>query len=331
MARLTKLNNTDIDSQYNLNGYDAYDASGDDIGDIDGVLADSQSMTPRYLVIDTGGWFSSKKYVVPMGEVSSVDDNERHVFFKRLTKDTLKSGSFPEYDDEWLENGDDSRFGRFEQDYTRAYAPATTDTAATTRNVAAGTTNNAAYETDYNHEMYRRPEQAGRIQLMEEHLQANKERYQAGQVQLGKRVVEHQETVNVPVREERVVLERHPVSGNAPANAEFGTNETVNVPVMKERVDVEKQAVVREEVGLRKETVERQQPVQANLRREELVVNDGQELLDDNATAGREGPLPTGANRSTMPDQTAGYRPEGSQPFDTAAADVPPERDARRP
>src|SRR3712207_7817237 len=42
---------------------------------------------------------------------------------------------------------------------------------------------------------------AQRLQLMEEHLRARKERYQAGTVRLGKQIVTHTETVNVPVRE----------------------------------------------------------------------------------------------------------------------------------
>jgi uncharacterized protein (TIGR02271 family) len=298
MTRFINLANRDIDTQYNLEGYDCYDANGEHVGDIDGVLADAQQMTPRYLVLDMGGWFNTKRYVVPIGEAGRVDDHEQRIYFRRLTKEMLKSGTFPEYSDEWLEHGDEARFSRFEQDYSRAYAPQTERTADT---------------VDYTGELYRRPEQAGRLQLMEEHLQANKERYQSGAVKLGKRVTEHTETMEVPVTEERVVIERHPVSGEAPARGEIGADQTIEVPVMREKVNVEKQSVVREEVGVRKEAVQRQQSVQGTVRREELEVKDGQEHVTETSDtmaerqqrlATPEGPAPADASRTTTPRST---------------------------
>jgi len=60
-----------------------------------------------------------------------------------------------------------------------------------------------------------RAEQEGgyRLQLRQEHLTASKERQQAGTVEVGKRVVEHQESVEVPLTEERVVIERTAATG----------------------------------------------------------------------------------------------------------------------
>src|SRR5581483_11364291 len=99
MVRLMNLSNADIDSDYNLEDYDARDATGDKMGSVDSVIVDSDTMQPRYLVIDSGGWFSSNKYVVPMGEVDHVNDDDQDVFFRTLTKDQLKNGGYPAYDD----------------------------------------------------------------------------------------------------------------------------------------------------------------------------------------------------------------------------------------
>jgi uncharacterized protein (TIGR02271 family) len=109
------------------------------------------------------------------------------------------------------------------------------------------------------------------LQLREERLRVGKEREQAGEVRLGKQVVERTETAEVPLREERVVIERRAV--NEPARGDVDLREkTIEVPVERERAVVDKEAVVTEEVGVRKEAVERTQQVQGTVRKEELVV-----------------------------------------------------------
>ncbi len=256
MTRLVNLSNTDMDSDYSLQGYDARDASGDKLGDVDSVIADADSMRPVYLVIDTGGWFSSKQFVVPIGDVQRVDDEDHDVYFGNLSKEMLES-RYPRYDDKWWNGNNHAAFSTYEQGVASAYGR------SADRNAAV----------DYNSDLYRRqPQNTQRLQLMEERLRANKERYQAGAVKLGKRVIEHNETLNVPVREERVVIERTPVNSATRASGEIDEDETVEVPVMKERVNVEKQPFVREEVGLRKEAVETNRQVQDTVRREELDV-----------------------------------------------------------
>ena len=118
------------------------------------------------------------------------------------------------------------------------------------------------------------------LQLEEERLRVGTEREQAGAVRLGKQVTEHTETAEVPLREERVVVERRPVA-ERPAGGEIGdSDQSVAVPVMRERPVAEKEAVVTEEVGIRKETTERTEQVRANLRKEELVTENDGELVE---------------------------------------------------
>ncbi len=169
---------------------------------------------------------------------------------------------------------------------------------------------------DYSQPMYQPAEGAQRLRLLQEHLRANKERYQAGTVRLGKRVTEHAETVNVPVTEERVVLERRPLSGAArPGEIGDGdTEKSIDVPVMGERVNVQKE-VTGEEVIARKEQTQRTERVQDTVRHEELVTDGDTNLMTDQ-TGGREGPRPDGATRGTATDRD--YRPEGPNPTDAA-------------
>ena len=113
------------------------------------------------------------------------------------------------------------------------------------------------------------------VQLREERPRVETRQEQAGEVRLGKQVTEREETVNVPVREERVVVERTPAAGQ-PARGEItDSDQTLEMPLTRERPVVEKETVVAEEVNVRKETTERPEQVQTTLRKEELDVEEG--------------------------------------------------------
>jgi len=282
MPHLINLANADVESDYNLEGYDVYDSSGQKMGDVDSLIADGDTMELRYLVVDAGGWFSSKQFVVPAGDVARIDDDERRVHFKTLSRQTLESGQYPRYDESWWDENDHESFGTHERQVARAYQPDRQE----------------HQEVDYSENLYRRPaEGAQRLQLLEERLRVNKEQYQAGQVRLGKRMVEHTETVNVPVREERVIIERTAGSGRVTAgDLEVGDNETVEVSVMRERVNVEKETVVAEEVNVRTEAVERQEQVSETVRREELEVEDSSGLVTERSQSRTAGDQPHGGH-----------------------------------
>lgn len=117
------------------------------------------------------------------------------------------------------------------------------------------------------------------LRLREERLRVEKDVEDAGAVRLGKRVVDRTETVEVPVREERLVVERVPGSGEVVADGtELREGESIEVPLKREEARVEKETVDAGEVRLRKETVERREQVSENLRREELDVDDPDNL-----------------------------------------------------
>ena len=265
MPHLINVSNEEMDSEYNLEGYSGYDARGEKLGGIDGVIVDGDSMQPRYVVVDTGGWFSSRQFVVPAGDIRAIDDDERRVHFTTLTKQTLESGQYPRYDASWWDTNDHEQFDQYERGVAQAYQP---DRPETER-------------VEHSDALYQRPAAgAQRLQLLEERLRAVTQQEQAGVVRLGKRIVERQETVNVPVREERVVIERTPVAGQPRADdQELRDGETIEVPVMRERAAVEKETVVTEEVNVRTEATERQEQVHETVRSEELVVEDPAQLV----------------------------------------------------
>lgn len=115
------------------------------------------------------------------------------------------------------------------------------------------------------------------LKLYEERLVANKRRVKSGEVTIGKHVETETERVSVPIEKERVIIERvtpedagKPV---APGEASFREGEVAHMELYEETADIQKQAVVREEVRVKKvvdqETVEAEETV----RREELDID----------------------------------------------------------
>ncbi|SMB91519.1 PRC and DUF2382 domain-containing protein [Deinococcus hopiensis] len=253
---LMRLSDLDRDYQLDLGDSGAYNPTGstvygynnEKVGTVRDALVDSSSGRVRYLIVDVGGWFSSKEVMIPIGQARMAEDG---VYFDSLTKDQVRDLS--EY--------------RYEQSYTSDHQSLASDE----RVLRAA--NTAVDETTYRENAFRTPE---RLQLLEERLLVNKERFRAGAVEIGKHVETHTETVNVPLLREEVVIERHavtdarPVEGNVTLGA---ATETVRVDLEAERANVSKQAFVTEEVEIGKRTVTEQQTVTETIGREVLDVN----------------------------------------------------------
>ena len=103
---------------------------------------------------------------------------------------------------------------------------------------------------------------------MEEELTATVRAQDAGAVRIEKDVVEEERTLDVPVTEERVRVERRVVDRPVTAADADAFEETViEVPLRTETVDVQKQARVAEEVVVSKEAVQRTEQVRDTVRR----------------------------------------------------------------
>lgn len=111
------------------------------------------------------------------------------------------------------------------------------------------------------------------VQLREEELQARKTSVEAGQVTVGKDILEERKTLEVPVRREQAYIERRAVNRPADRPIEAGANQTIEVPIREEEVDVTKQPVVYEEVGVGKRQFVENERVSDTVRRERLRVD----------------------------------------------------------
>jgi uncharacterized protein (TIGR02271 family) len=128
-----------------------------------------------------------------------------------------------------------------------------------------------------------------RVELAEEELTAQRRTVDRGDVRVQKEVVAEEQTLDVPVTEERVNISRHSVDRDvAPGETTF-QEETIEVPVHGEEVDVRKEARVREEVEISKEAVQGTERVTDTVRREEIEIDDNTAVSTDDASSTSRG------------------------------------------
>lgn len=117
-----------------------------------------------------------------------------------------------------------------------------------------------------------------RIPIAEEQVQVGKRAIDRGTVRVRTYVVEQPVHEDVRLRDERVEIERRPASGQvSAADADALTERTIEMTETSEEPVVAKQAVVTEEVVIRKFTGERTQGVDETVRRTEVDVDDSRD------------------------------------------------------
>ncbi len=112
-----------------------------------------------------------------------------------------------------------------------------------------------------------------RIQLLGEVLRVHKDRISRGEVRIRKEVITENQSVQVPVTREELVIERIATTGAAVQGA-IGQDSEIRIPLSEEQASIDKQTVVREEVSVGKRAIESVQEVGGSVRHEELQVED---------------------------------------------------------
>jgi len=110
------------------------------------------------------------------------------------------------------------------------------------------------------------------IPVHREKLMVDKHETQAGEVRVRKDVVEEEEVVKVPLRHERVRVERRAVTTDRPAVGSAFKEETIVVPLHAEEVDVSKRSVLDEEVVIHKDIVEEERSISERVRHENVDI-----------------------------------------------------------
>ena len=266
-----------------IKSFSVYDYTNDKIGTVYDIIVDENGRF-RYLVIDTGFWIFGKKVLLPVGR-ASIDYAQERVYAKGFTKEQAEN--LPQYDDDMTIDYD------YEERVRTTYRGVDYDNKDTvyleeqaTQGYDSGAYNADSYTYDREPSLYAHQETDGRqsLKLYEERLVANKERFRAGTVTVGKKIETETAAVSVPVEKERIVIERTtPTDSTAvtPGEASFNTGEVARVEVYEETADIEKQAFVREEVNIRKEVEKDTVSARETIRREELEVETDNDTIVD--------------------------------------------------
>ena len=87
-----------------IRGASLYGRGNEKLGKVDDVVFDHAGGTIQYLVVDTGGWLSSNKFLVPADRVNARGDHGED-FTCDLSKDQIER--FPEYKDSIIRSNED--------------------------------------------------------------------------------------------------------------------------------------------------------------------------------------------------------------------------------
>lgn len=108
------------------------------------------------------------------------------------------------------------------------------------------------------------------MRLHAEQIEAYKQPAQVGEVILRKEVVTEQQSIDVPVSHEEVVIERRVLAANATDGEEtIGEGQTIHIPVSEERISIAKHVVTTGEVVVGKRDKQEIQHFSDTLQHEE--------------------------------------------------------------
>ncbi len=128
----------------------------------------------------------------------------------------------------------------------------------------------------------------GTIQLAEETLTVGKRVINRGGTRIRRFVVETPVEQNVTLHDEKVTLERRPVTDGRPVTGADFSEKTIEMTETAEEAVVAKTARVKEEIALRKEAVDRVETVRDTVRREDVEI---EQIPGERVSTGATTPL----------------------------------------
>jgi uncharacterized protein (TIGR02271 family) len=275
-------------------GYNIHDEHGERIGKLDDLFVDEDD-NPEYVGVRAGS--SGTESVLIPADVVTVDDRLRRMVVSR-SKSVVEAGPTygaheevtPAFEERvhshyGLAGGrgadDKGDYGALYRHEERAETGGTGSGAVgpAAGSAATGKVRGGDREGSLGLHRDQDGEDELRVRRIEEELKVGTREREVGAVRVRKRIVTDHETIVVPKKRVEVTVEHVPVEGQAisaeegTAAPEIGEKEIV-VPVVEEEVVVEKRPVVKEEVRIRKDVVEDTEVVEADVRREEVEVDD---------------------------------------------------------
>jgi stress response protein YsnF len=257
-TRLQKLKGSDFemaDGDPDIRGWDVKDSSGKQLGEVEELIFDTQSLKVRYLVVDleeNDFNLEDKEVLVPVG-IAELHQKADDVILTGISPEQLRA--LPEFDED-----------RFDTDHETSV-----------RNVFGGLGAAALSGKNdddfYNHEhfneanLYRNRsseldmEEEKSLPIVSKEMQVGKKDVPTGGLRLRSRLVEKEVEQDINLRHEQVQVDRTQVDRPA-TNSDYREKnlEEHEIPV------VSKEATVVEEISPRKDVSERDETISDTLR-----------------------------------------------------------------
>jgi uncharacterized protein (TIGR02271 family) len=244
----------DTNDHSRMIGQTLYSSDNEKIGRIGQVFLDDETGRPEFLTVNTG-LFGMNESFVPAADADVTEDGVRVPF----TKDQVKDAPNVDVDSGHL---DQSEERRLYDHYGMTYSERSSDSGLPD----SSTSGTVGHDTSG-------PTTDDAMTRSEERLDVGTTSEEAGRARLRKYVTTEQETVTVPVKKERAVLETEPVTGADRDEALSGpaiSEEEHEVVLREERAVVGKTAEPVERVRLDKETVTDEETVSEEVRKEHI-------------------------------------------------------------
>jgi uncharacterized protein (TIGR02271 family) len=250
----------DTQTMQQIVGSNAYAQDGEKLGKVGQVFLDDQSGQPEFVTVNTG-MFGTNESFVPVAD-ATVDGDRLVVPF---SKDKVKDAPNISVDDGHISEAQERQIYEY---YGMGYSDVRSDSGLADTS-ATGTVPPAGHDTSG-------PNTDDAMTRSEEQLRVGTEDQETGRVRLRKYVETEHVTQTVPVRKERAVLEREPITDSNVDQALSGgdiTEEEHEVTLREERPVVEKRTepVERVRVGRTEETDNVE--VSEELRKEQIDVD----------------------------------------------------------
>jgi hypothetical protein len=107
----------DLNTEEDIRGAAIYGRNDEKLGKIDDVIFDHSNGAIKYVVVDTGGWFSNKKFLVPPHRLHSSADHDGD-FTVNLDKKQIES--FPPYNESDLHS--EEKWRNYEREFDQAWS-----------------------------------------------------------------------------------------------------------------------------------------------------------------------------------------------------------------
>ncbi len=131
------------------------------------------------------------------------------------------------------------------------------------------------------------------VKLRKEELDIAKNRVDIGKVEVGKEIIEEQQTVHIPVTHEEVVIERKTINEPSDRPIEARDDDHFTLSVGEDKIDVGKHTMVTGEIIARKRAVEENRDITETVRHEEARINKegGANVVDSQLSASTDDQL----------------------------------------